>query len=641
MVQIFGDRILQTNSSFGFDGTHSDIARQLYIRHQAGDWLDVVKLSFIPTAVSDRLDPLNIDFDHLPGTVQRAVLWDTGFAIAPGNKPVQVWTLDGYSMANIAVPWQDVLSAGCKFKNCQQPNNINASYTTYCTGDQMVSASRCMTDSFEDPGAKDFFGAMWSNGSDIAMAPRIRLRDHVWTDPSSRIQYSVYAIHTVTAATDATWDTCPENGGYASLTVPCYQRGNVTSEVLAAMTKPTGSPWVTAWLEEEFAVKCGFGKLLLIPIILGVLFVIGVSGWLYWRWKVSMARSNRSSTVGSGLEIVSPQYWVARSPCTNISRPTESTIRPSTIVSNSPTAIRFEDAGSNSVLKILLNSDKLSGKRIAYDSLIFERALSKGASGEVWVCELQGRKVAIKRLLQSKTQSVEKVQAFAEEIKFNASLTHSHIVEFIGVAWNSLNNLVMVLEFLSVGNLKDYLDENAARMSWARHKIHNAIGIAQALKYLHSRSPALIHRDLKSNNILLTKELEPKLIDFGVRRGCVNLTMTAAVGTPYWTAPEVLEGKRYSEQADIYSFGVVLSELDTGKVPYHDIIGKGKDTLMAIQVLKGVAAGTLRPSFSEDCPSRIQRVGLACMAHNTLKRPSVEQILLDLEGRNDGVVYSL
>ncbi|ETK84718.1 hypothetical protein L915_10347 [Phytophthora nicotianae] len=72
-----------SSSSFVFDGTNSDIARQLLIRHQAGDVAEQVNLTSIPTAVLDRLIPLNIDFDGLPGLVQRTVLWDIGFAISP------------------------------------------------------------------------------------------------------------------------------------------------------------------------------------------------------------------------------------------------------------------------------------------------------------------------------------------------------------------------------------------------------------------------------------------------------------------------------------------------------------------------------------------------------------------------------
>ncbi|ETO73340.1 hypothetical protein F444_10688 [Phytophthora nicotianae P1976] len=72
-----------SSSSFVFDGTNSDIALQLLIRHQAGDVAEQVNLTSIPTAVLDRLIPLNIDFDGLPGLVQRTVLWDIGFAISP------------------------------------------------------------------------------------------------------------------------------------------------------------------------------------------------------------------------------------------------------------------------------------------------------------------------------------------------------------------------------------------------------------------------------------------------------------------------------------------------------------------------------------------------------------------------------
>ncbi|KAL3660797.1 hypothetical protein V7S43_014199 [Phytophthora oleae] len=185
----------------------------------------------------------------------------------------------------------------------------------------------------------------------------------------------------------------------------------------------------------------------------------------------------------------------------------------------------------------------LQGKRIPYENLKFETALSKGASGEIWACTFNGRKVAVKRLLQNKSQKADKVQTFAEEIELTASLTHPHIVNFIGMAWNSLNNLVMVLEYVPMGNLQGYLLKNGDLLSWARDKIHMAIGIAQALDYLHGHASPSIHRDLKSTNILLTRRLEPKLIDFGVSRGAVDLTMTAGVGTPYWTAPEVLEAR--------------------------------------------------------------------------------------------------
>ncbi|EEY67486.1 protein kinase [Phytophthora infestans T30-4] len=101
--------------------------------------------------------------------------------------------------------------------------------------------------------------------------------------------------------------------------------------------------------------------------------------------------------------------------------------------------------------------------------------------------------------------------------------------------------------------------------------------------------------------------------------------MTAGVGTPYWTAPEVLEGKRYTEQADLYSFGVVLSELDTCKLPFHDALTSDGRKPKPVQILADVMAGMLRPSFSEDCPRRIRRIGVACCQQDPSRRPSAAQ----------------
>ncbi|KAE9103302.1 hypothetical protein PF010_g13778 [Phytophthora fragariae] len=183
-----------------------------------------------------------------------------------------------------------------------------------------------------------------------------------------------------------------------------------------------------------------------------------------------------------------------------------------------------------------------------------------------------------------------------------------------------------------------YLDKNIRILSWARHKIHVAIAIAEALEYLHSRTPGVIHRDLKSNNILLTKHLEPKLTDFGVSRGVVESTMTSGVGTPYWTAPEVLEGERYTEKSDIYSFGVVLSELDTGRIPYFDAVMEDGSKARPFYILQKVMSDAIRPSFSRDCPPRIQRIGAACLSFDPRKRPTARELVLELLGKYSDVM---
>lgn len=126
----------------------------------------------------------------------------------------------------------------------------------------------------------------------------------------------------------------------------------------------------------------------------------------------------------------------------------------------------------------------------------------------------------------------------------------------------------MVMEYLELGNLETFLKRNNEKLSWSEEKHPIALGITSAILCLHSRHPSpLIHRDIKAKNILLTQQLQPKLIDFGVSRDRVQETMAAGIGTPYWAAPEVLGGGRYTEQSDIYSFGILLSELDTAEIP--------------------------------------------------------------------------
>ncbi|KAL4124221.1 hypothetical protein PRIC2_010058 [Phytophthora ramorum] len=623
------------NSSFVFDGSNSDIAQQLYVRYKAGDTCDQATLASIPTAVTDRLEPLNINFNSLPGLVQRAVLWDSGFGISPGNEPIQIWTLENYSMAQIAVPKYEVANVDCTFLNCSQPNDVEAYYTKYCTGYQILNASRCVADTFEDPGAGDFLGMMWSTGGDPDMTPELRFRDHTWTQDveqfGGNITFSVYSVHTVSSSEDPAWDVCPS--GYASVTVPCHRRDEFTDAFMAAnTTKPTGSAWVTTWLQQEFAQDSGFDMLLLIPIVLGAVAVVGLVG-VFWRWRVK--KKEQEKTLSNAWEHSGDySYFMSGS------EPGEMVLRPMIVTSQLSTQLsslssHYESAGSNKTLKILLGSEHLQDKYMPFDSLVFQKALSKGASGEVWICEYNGRKVAVKRLLQSKEQKAQNVQAFAEEIELGASLVHPHIVEFIGVAWNTLNNLVMVLEYLPKGSLQQYLKLDGSQLSWWMGKLHMAVGIAQALEYLHGRSPSLIHRDLKSSNILLTEELEPKLIDFGVSRDRAEATMTGGIGTPYWTAPEILIGKRYTEQADIYSFGVVLSELDTGKSPYSDTLTECGGMPKPFYILQDVMAGKLRPSFSPTCPLHVLQLGLSCLAIDPANRPTARELVQWLEN-SDG-----
>ncbi|POM78212.1 TKL protein kinase [Phytophthora palmivora] len=184
-----------------------------------------------------------------------------------------------------------------------------------------------------------------------------------------------------------------------------------------------------------------------------------------------------------------------------------------------------------------------------------------------------------------------------------ASMDHPHIVTFIGVAWDSLSDLCVVLEFMDGGDLRTLLNKYEATkhpVGFDKQKTTIALHVCHALTYLHSLMPPVIHRDLKSRNILLNHDFEAKLTDFGISRERLDQTMTAGVGTSLWMAPEVMLGEKYDVKADMFSFGVVLSELDVHTLPYAQAKQRSLDTsgrkMADATLLQKITAGEIQVS---------------------------------------------
>ncbi|OWZ01383.1 TKL protein kinase, partial [Phytophthora megakarya] len=208
------------------------------------------------------------------------------------------------------------------------------------------------------------------------------------------------------------------------------------------------------------------------------------------------------------------------------------------------------------------DDDTIVAARIPRDKVILEKLVSRGAYGEVYKGCYNGQPIAAKMLLADTRRSIPHVNAFMAEVKLMVVMDHPHITKFIGVAWDSLTDLCSVTEFMDGGDLKtlltQYHEENYP-VGFDYTKVKIALHVAHALTYLHSLDPPVIHRDLKSKNILLSEELDAKLTDFGISRERVDETMTAGVGTSLWMAPEIMMGNSYDEMADMFSFGIVLS----------------------------------------------------------------------------------
>ncbi|CAI5715979.1 unnamed protein product [Hyaloperonospora brassicae] len=274
----------------------------------------------------------------------------------------------------------------------------------------------------------------------------------------------------------------------------------------------------------------------------------------------------------------------------------------------------------------------ITAKRIAYDSLTFDKLIARGASGEVWRGTCGSRVVAIKQLLPEKRHNESAVMMFSHEARIASALEHPSIVQFVGLSWNRVCDLCIVSEFMTQGDLSVLLTSaRKEELSWCKEKLAIAIDIADALTYLHGREPIIIHRDLKSLNVLLDSHLRAKLSDFGLsRERSVDDTMTNGVGTLLWTAPEILRGEAYSEKADVYSYAIVLSELDTCLPPFALNTEVREHHLTSMQVMHLATSGDIAPRLRADCPVPLQQLTAACASFDPRQRPTALEIVCAL-----------
>ncbi|OQS07115.1 kinase [Thraustotheca clavata] len=272
---------------------------------------------------------------------------------------------------------------------------------------------------------------------------------------------------------------------------------------------------------------------------------------------------------------------------------------------------------------------------------------SKGGFGLVYSAYLatstESIRVALKQILPEKTTDIDQLESFMNEIRMAARLNHPNIVRFIGITWSSLEDLSMMTEYMSRGDLNKFLrheyKQPSTTFSWTTEHSCNKLGIAgnviDALVYLHGSNPtAIIHRDLKAKNVLLTENFVAQLTDFGVSRESAedgDAIMTARVGTSAWIAPEILRGEKYTIQADIYSFGVLLAELDTLQVPYSNpALQPEIEGLSPGQLSNKVAHGKIQPAFTKQVPTAIHSIAKRCMQYKDTRRPTASQIAIEI-----------
>ncbi|KAL6047965.1 Serine/threonine protein kinase, catalytic domain containing protein, variant 2 [Balamuthia mandrillaris] len=263
-----------------------------------------------------------------------------------------------------------------------------------------------------------------------------------------------------------------------------------------------------------------------------------------------------------------------------------------------------------------LTSANLCRWIINFKQLQLGPQIGVGSYGIVYKAKWKGVDVAVKKFIKQKL-SEKRMLEFRAEMAFLSELHHPNIVLFIGACVRR-PHLCIVTEYMKKGSLKDILRDKATQLPW-NLRMKMARSIALGLHYLHSLEPIIIHRDLKSSNLLVDENWNVKIADFGFARiREENATMTRC-GTPCWTAPEVIRGEEYSEKADIYSFGIILWELASRQVPYGEDMNFMGVTL---KVLEGV-----RPKMPPKTPDSFAKLIKSCWHVDPKKRPSVKKIL--------------
>jgi len=255
-----------------------------------------------------------------------------------------------------------------------------------------------------------------------------------------------------------------------------------------------------------------------------------------------------------------------------------------------------------------------------------QERIAVGGFAEVFRGTWQGTVVAVKQLLE---RSSEVKTTLEREVEVLAKLRHPNLLLFMGYC---VEPPLICTEFMRRGSLHTILKSGNVLEPARNHAV--AIAVARGMSYLHSRSPPILHLDLKSPNILVDEKWRVKIADFGLARMRQTTQVSAKSefhGTPEWMAPEMLRAEDFDERADSYSFGVVLWELLTARKPWMDLHP------MQIVAVVGYSERKLElppegvPAADHDFTILLSDLFRACAQKDPTNRPLFPAILDALE----------
>ncbi|XP_054787857.1 cysteine-rich receptor-like protein kinase 10 [Prosopis cineraria] len=282
--------------------------------------------------------------------------------------------------------------------------------------------------------------------------------------------------------------------------------------------------------------------------------------------------------------------------------------------------------------------------KVATDDFSDSNKLGQGGFGAVYKGILNdGQEVAIKRLSTGSEQGSDE---FTNEVLLILKLQHKNLVRLLGFCLDG-EEMLLVYEFLPNGSLDAVLFDprRRAQLSWIK-RVDIIGGIARGILYLHEDSRLkIIHRDLKASNILLDYDMNPKISDFGMARifsGAEGEANTATiVGTYGYMAPEYVMEGLYSIKSDVFSFGMLLLEIITGRRNTGFSHSKHAHNLLAYAWHlwnEGNTVELMDPLVADSCPEdqflKYMHVGLLCVQEEAYERPTMSSVVLMLKSQS-------
>lgn len=259
---------------------------------------------------------------------------------------------------------------------------------------------------------------------------------------------------------------------------------------------------------------------------------------------------------------------------------------------------------------------------IPWEHLQIGERIGIGSYGEVYRAEWNGTEVAVKKFMNQDI-TADALEQFKCEVEIMLRLRHPNVVLFMGAVTRP-PNLSILTEFLPRGSLYKLLHRSPIEIDEKR-RLRMAFDVAKGMNYLHTSHPIIVHRDLKTPNLLVDKNWVVKVCDFGMSRMKHHtfLSSKSTAGTAEWMAPEVLRNEPSNEKSDVYSFGVILWELATLQVPWSG--------MNSMQVVGAVGFQGRRLTIPSHVDPMVSEIITNCWNQDPQARPSFAQIITRLK----------